>query len=295
MKVLNLGSINIDYIYKLNHFVAPGETISANSLEINPGGKGLNQSVAMANAGLNVYHAGLVGVNDSEFLINTLQKYNVNTDLISKIPSQTGHAIIQVTQSGENSIILFKGANHEVDKNYIDNVLSQFNAGDYCVLQNEISNIGYIIQQAHSKGIKIVLNPSPCNNSIMSCELKNIDIFILNEVEGRQITGKTDSLEILNELHSRYPHAKIVLTLGAKGSIYKDSSCEVSCGIYKADILDTTAAGDTFTGYFLYGLFSNMPIKDVLEMASRAAAIAVSRQGAAKSIPLRSELEPINS
>ncbi len=292
MKVLNFGSINIDYVYKLNHFVAPGETISADSLEINPGGKGLNQSVAMANAGLTVRHAGMVGINDGEFLINTLQKYNVNTDLIFKIPSQTGHAIIQVTREGENSIILFNGANHKVDKTYIDHVLSQFNAGDYCVLQNEISNIDYIIHQAHNKGIKLVLNPSPCNNAILSCELKNIDIFILNEVEGRQITGKTDSLEILNELHSRYPHAKIVLTLGAKGSIYKDSNYEVFCGIYEADIVDTTAAGDTFTGYFLCGLLNNMPIKDTLKMASRAASITVSRQGAAKSIPLRCELEP---
>ncbi|TAH73696.1 MAG: ribokinase [Anaerolineaceae bacterium] len=289
MRILNFGSLNIDFVYDVNHFVRGGETLSSMKLEKFCGGKGLNQSLALARAGANVYHAGCVGA-DGEMLIDTLKNGGVNCNLIETINEVSGHAIIQVDKNGENCILLYGGANNSITVEQIDKVLGNFGKGDYILLQNEINNLDIIIDRASQLGLKIVLNPSPISDNLKKLPLNKISYFLLNEIEGKELTDKEDPDEILKELRSKYPESIIVLTLGSKGAIYDDGSKRCSHGIYDVDVVDTTAAGDTFTGYFIHEITSGTKPEDALEMAAKAAALAVSRMGASPSIPMRKEV-----
>ena len=290
MKILNFGSLNIDYVYSVDHFVRGGETLDSSCLELFAGGKGLNQSIAFSRAGAEVFHAGSIG-SEGAFLIDTLNTNNVNTEFILNSPlEKTGHAIIQVTKSGENCILLFGGANMTIKKDFVDHCIEKFSIGDFLMLQNEINDIEYIISKAHSKGLTIALNPSPFNEKISALDLSLIDWLILNETEGKELTGKDLPQDILGSLLLRYPNLKIVLTLGADGSIYADSSCNIQQSAFKANAVDTTAAGDTFTGYFFASLMRGETSANALRIASAASAIAVSRKGASPSIPTYQEV-----
>lgn len=291
MNILNFGSLNIDYVYHLTHFVSAGETISSTKRDVNAGGKGLNQSVAMAKSGLKVFHAGLIGESDSDILLDTLKSYCVNDEFIAKVESPSGHAIIQVTEKGENSIILFGGANQLIDTEYVNMVLGNFHEGDICVLQNEISCVDYIMEQCYKKGIKIILNPSPCSEKILSAPLEYVDYFLINEVEGEQISGSSNPREIIEKLTNLYPKSSIVLTLGKRGVMYKCGDKIYSCGIYEnINVIDTTSAGDTFTGYFIYSIVNSLDCEVALKLASAASSIAVSKNGASISIPFYDEV-----
>ena len=290
MKVLNFGSLNIDYVYSLDHFVQKGETISSEALHIFPGGKGLNQSVALGRAGVSVSHAGAVG-KDGDFLLELLKESCVDTKYIQVLEGiQTGTAIIQNDKSGDNCIILYSGANHQITKEQIANTISDFEKGDFLVLQNEINGMDSIVRVAEEKGLKIVLNPSPMNEKILGLPLQYVDYFVLNEVEAAQILGlenisEKDGEKIVRELYNTYPHAKIVLTLGAEGSIYFDGEKLYRQRAYKTEVVDTTAAGDTFSGFFIAGILRGDTLEQAMDTAARAAGIAISRPGAAPSIP----------
>jgi len=151
MKILNFGSLNIDYTYQVEHFVRAGETLSSDSLQIFSGGKGLNQSIALSRAGADVWHAGAVGKEDGEFLLRQLEEAGVHTEFIAHTEGKTGHAIIQKDPTGQNCILLYGGANQEITRQMADRVLESFEEGDFLILQNEISEIGYIMEKAHEK------------------------------------------------------------------------------------------------------------------------------------------------
>jgi len=290
MKVINFGSLNLDYVYSVDHIVKPGETISSYNLQINCGGKGLNQSIALAKAGVTVYHAGKVGA-DGGMLTDLLKTYGVNTDNVLISDSRSGNAIIQVDKNGQNSIVLYPGANHDIDENMINSVMQNCNPGDYLLLQNEINNIGIIMEQAHKAGLTIIFNPSPADASINKLPLDFVSIFVLNEIEGKEISGFETADEILHGIHSKYPASKVLLTLGDKGSCYFDGDKIYRQGIIECQVADTTAAGDTFTGYFIAGLIKGLSPEACLKQASIAASVAVSRPGAAASIPFLNEIE----
>lgn len=291
MKILNFGSLNIDYVYSLNHFVQKGETITSDKLNVFAGGKGLNQSIALSRAGGNVYHAGAIGA-DGVFLEEVLNEAGVDTRFLMKYEDvRTGNAIIQKDRGGDNCIILYGGANQAITKEMADEVLSAFGEGDWLFLQNEISEIPYIVEKAHERGMRIVLNPSPMNEKILRINLNYIDCFILNEVEAHALVQKdVDKAALLNQLKERFPHAEIVLTLGEKGSVYAGAEGIAEQKAYQVATVDTTAAGDTFTGYYMAGRLQGESVKEALDMASRASAIAVSKKGAAPSIPKRDEV-----
>lgn len=294
MKILNFGSLNIDYTYTVDHFVRGGETMSSEEMNIFSGGKGLNQSIALSKSGAQVWHAGAIGTGDGDFLVEQLKNAGVNTEFISVLEGKTGHAIIQKARDGGNCILLYGGANQMITKAMADEVLSHFEAGDYLVLQNEISEIGYIMEKAHERQMKIVLNPSPMDDKIAGYPLEYVDYFLLNEIEAGDICAvQGEGEELLDKLAAKFPSSKIVLTLGGDGSLYRDGDRLLKQGIYKVKVADTTAAGDTFTGFFIGGLVQGMDAADALEWAAKAAAIAVSRMGAAPSIPSRDEVEKI--
>lgn len=292
MKALCFGSMNIDYVYSLDHIVTPGETIASSKREVFAGGKGLNQSVAMAKAGLPVWHAGVSG-NGGRLLLDTLEENGVNTSLIREEDTMPGHTIIQVDAGGQNSIILFGGTNQRVTEEYIETVMQSFGPGDLVLLQNEVNLVDKIIDAAHAKGMRVVLNPSPFNEAIGKCDLNRISLFLVNEVEGAQISGipSTQPEQILQWFAQHHPQAEVVLTLGAEGAWYAGRGERHFCPARKVKAVDTTAAGDTFTGFFLEGWMNDRPIEECMARATKAAAIAVSRKGAAPSIPLASELE----
>ena len=296
MKVLCFGSLNIDYTYKVPHFVKKGEPLASERLQVFGGGKGLNQSVALAKAGTEVYHAGSIG-QDGRFLLDMLKDAGANTDFVKILDTvRTGNAIIQNDKSGDNCIILYGGANQAITREQVDEVMSHFESGDYLVLQNEINELGYIVEKAHEKGMIIVLNPSPMNEKILALPLDVINYFILNEVEAAQILGKEDKGEesweqIADDLLKKFPQATIVLTMGSEGSVFKNQKETVCQSIYKVQAVDTTAAGDTFSGYFIGGILGGLSAKEAMDQASKASAIAVTRKGAAPSIPVLAEVQ----
>ena len=289
MKILNFGSCNIDYVYTVDHIVQPKETLSAVSLQQFVGGKGLNQSVAIAKSGFPVYHAGCVG-KDGGMLVNYMKSVGVDTKYVIAPVETSGHAIIQLDKQGQNCILLFPGANDSVSVEFIDRVLSDFEGGDFLVLQNEISNLDYIINEASKKGMKIFLNPSPFNEKLKPDMFSKIYCLILNEVELSGIAGTSDIEKGLEILKDKYTECRVVATLGGDGSIYSYKDTLIKQPAFNVEVVDTTAAGDTFMGYFISQIAIEKPVDEALRTASLAASITVSRKGAAPSIPYMKEI-----
>ena len=289
MKVLNMGSLNLDYVYQVDHILTGGETLASDGMEVFPGGKGLNQSIALAKAGVRVYHAGLIG-EEGQILTDICSENGVDTRYIRQISGKSGHTIIQVDRQAQNCILLYGGSNRAFTREYMDEVLAEFEAGDVLLLQNEINLVDYAVEKGWEKGMKVVLNPSPIDEKLDTVDMKKISLFLLNEVEGAQIAGTEDPDRILEQMAEKYPDAEVVLTLGSRGSVYQGRGQRVRQNACRVQAVDTTAAGDTFTGYFIAGMLKGMEVPRILDMASRASALAVSRKGAAPSIPRMEEV-----
>ena len=218
MKVLNFGSLNFDNVYEVDHFVKPKETLSAESFMRGFGGKGLNQSIALAKAGTEAYHAGKVGFDGDPFF-TYLNEYGVNTKYLIKYENvPTGHSIIQV-YNGENCIIISGGANETITEKDVDDTLEHFEKGDILLIQNEISSLSYLIEQAHKKGLKIVFNTAPMDKKVFTYPLDKVDIFVVNEVEAQGLAECESEKyeEIIEALKVKFPRQAIVFTCGKDG------------------------------------------------------------------------------
>ena len=294
MKALNFGSMNLDYVYHVDHFVRPGETLSSFSMEVNPGGKGLNQSIALARAGADISHAGCVG-EGGEMLTALLVENGVDTTCLKPVKEVQGNAVIQVNPSGENCILLFGGSNQCVTADQIDATLSAFAPGDCLVLQNEINGLPLLVDRAYERGMRIVLNPSPFDEKLQEVDFGKLSWLLLNEVEAGQLSGSEDPEQAWERLHARYGGLSVLITLGGEGSVaYRaaESGTEtVRQEAFPVRAVDTTAAGDTYTGYFICGLMEGRSLSECMRRASMAAAISVTRCGAAPSIPAKEEVE----
>ena len=286
MKVLSFGSLNFDHVYQMDHFVMPKETTSSLSYSRGFGGKGLNQSIALAKSGLDVYHAGRVGFDGQPF-IDYLQEYGVKVDYLKKDEeTATGHAIIQISHS-ENCIILYGGVNQLIDEAQIDEVLTHFEKGDLLLIQNEISSLTYLISKAHEKGLRIAFNTAPMDEKIFGYPLELVDIFVVNEIEGKGLANvSSDQVEdVIAGLQKAYPNKDIILTAGSQGSYYISGETVIHQEAYRVEAVDTTAAGDTFTGFYLASILRGETISNALRIAAKASSITVTKEGAAKSIP----------
>jgi len=286
MKVLSFGSLNFDHVYQMDHFVMPKETTSSLSYSRGFGGKGLNQSIALAKSGLDVYHAGRVGFDGQPF-IDYLKEYGVKVDYLKKDEeTATGHAIIQVSHS-ENCIILYGGANQLIDEAQIDEVLTHFEQGDLLLIQNEISSLTYLITKAHEKGLRIAFNTAPMDEKVFSYPLDLIDIFVVNEVEGKGLANVSSNRveDVIAGLQKAYPNKEIILTVGSLGSYYICGETVIHQEAYRVEAVDTTAAGDTFTGFYLASILRGEEVNTALRIAAKASSITVTKEGAAKSIP----------
>lgn len=289
MKIYNLGSLNIDYVYEVDHFVSAEETISARKMSVFPGGKGMNQSVALAKAGATVIHGAILG-DGGDFLPHAMAQAGVDTSRVKRMNHPSGHAIIQVDKNGQNCIMIYGGTNRLIDRDYIEEFLADAREGDVLLTQNETSGIADAFRIACEKGMQIAFNPSPFDDSIKALPLECVKWWFLNEIEGAELFGSNDPHKIIAAFEEAYPNACLILTLGENGSIFAGDGQRAEQGIYPATPVDTTAAGDTFTGYFLASIVSGRPVTEAMDIAAKASAITVSRMGASTSIPVMSEV-----
>lgn len=283
-QIVNFGSLNIDYVYQMDHFVRPGETTACTHFSQFSGGKGFNQSVALARAGASVHHAGRIGA-DGVWLKQYLDRVGVDTTHVESCDTPTGHAIIQVNPSGENAIIIHGGANQTISPQYVRSVMSDFQEGDYLLLQNETSAIPDMINAGAQLGLVVVFNPAPMSGAVSDYPLDLVDTFILNEIEGEGLTGEKNPGEILRAMREHYPRASVILTRGASGAVYSGAGKTMEVPGVRVRAVDTTAAGDTFIGFFLAGITAGGAAPWALKMACHAAAACCTRPGAADSIP----------
>jgi ribokinase len=281
--IINFGSLNIDHVYRLDHIVKPGETIAASDYAIFAGGKGANQSMAVAQAGAAVRHVGKIGP-EGRWMLERLKSAGVDVSSITVSDKPGGHAIIEVDKNGQNAIVIHGGTNTMIATDEIDAALASAHAGDLVLIQNEINNIPYIIETAHAKGLPVCLNPAPMDPGVIAYPLAKVSIFVINETEGQALTGKDNPKSILDEMRVAFPTSRVVLTLGAAGAVYTDEKERIRAEGHKVKAVDTTGAGDTFIGYFLAALASTMPVQACLEIANMAAAIAVTQRGASKTL-----------
>lgn len=290
MKILNFGSCNVDGVYRLPHLVCPGETLAAVDFRRYPGGKGLNQSIALARAGGRVFHAGCVG-EDDPFLRKLLQENGVDTSYLTTVPVPTGQAVIFVDDSGENSIVLYPGANAAVTEERMRAVLSHFSAGDILLIQNEISGLRALIAAACARRMRILWNPAPFDPSLTAVDLSCLDWLICNETEAAGFFGENRPDAFLAHLLKVHPHLCAVVTLGKQGCLYTEDG-RIRCHpAYQVQTVDTTAAGDTFVGYFAAGISAGKTVTQAVRFASVAAALSTTREGAAASVPVLSEVQ----
>ncbi|PKK40115.1 Ribokinase [Clostridiaceae bacterium JG1575] len=292
MRIWCFGSINHDYVYAVDHMVLPGETILSSRRQVFLGGKGLNQAIALARAGAKVSLAGALGEEEDESVLAFLASEGIETKGVEKIPGTlTGHAIIQLDASGQNSILLYPGANHAISKAHRQRALAQGRPGDFLVLQNELNDLEELLEEGFRRGLRVCLNPSPVTSSLEALPLERLAYLILNEAEGAHLTKKQEPQEILEALAGRCPNGHIVLTLGERGALYAHQKERLSQGAVSVQAVDTTGAGDTFTGYFLAAVSRGDCVPEALKQSAHAAALAVMRPGAARSIPRAAEVD----
>ncbi len=284
MRILNFGSLNIDHVHRVDHIVRPGETISGRSLDVYAGGKGANQSVALARAGADVSHAGRVG-EDGRWLLDKLNQAGVDVSLIEVDPDvRTGHAVIQVDGAGENAILLHGGANQTITPNQIDLALAGFGKGDLLLLQNEINHVPTLITAAADRGLPVCLNPAPMTAEVHDWPLNKVSLLIVNETEGEALCGEANPWEMLPKL-IELTGGEVIVTLGGQGALYAGPGEAIHQPAIKTNVIDTTAAGDTFIGYYLARRAAGDPVEACLKTAATAAALCVAKAGAMDSIP----------
>ena len=288
-RIFNLGSVNIDHVYRVPHFVRPGETLAASSYSRGAGGKGFNQSIALARAGAAVCHVGATGA-DADWLRSWLQTEGVDIRHLALSDEPTGHAVIQVSDAGENSIVLHGGANHAIPPQAVSKAIADARPGEWFLCQNETSSVPEALRIAKAAGLHVSFNPAPMSPEVLTYPLDCVDWLIVNETEGAELSGEAQPDRIVSQLRERWAGTSILLTLGGEGALCSEASGVIRIPAPRVIPVDTTAAGDTFVGYFLGTLAAGGTLNASLAMAIDAAAITVTRPGAADSIPLRSEI-----
>lgn len=279
MTIWNLGSINIDHVYRLSHLPAPGETLASQSYGCGLGGKGANQSVAAARAGARVRHIGAIGQDD--WVRDRMAGYGVDTDAIARTDTATGHAIILVDGGGENSIILHSGANHALDPGAVAHALTGIGPGDTLLLQNETTLQVEAARLARAAGARVIYSAAPFDVEAVRAILPHADILAMNEGEAAALAEALGT-----------PSVTMLVTLGARGAEYRaPGAAPVSVAGFKVQAVDTTGAGDCFAGNFAAALDRGDAPAQALRFAAGASALQVTRPGAGDAMPTRAETE----
>ncbi len=295
-KLLNLGSLCIDLVYSVPSIAGAGETIASNERQLFAGGKGLNQSVAAACGGARVAHFGAVG-EDGDMLLDTLAERGVDIGGVLRLPGPSGHAVIQVDSQGQNAIVISGGSNRNLPDDLLASVIAALEPGDWLLLQNEINGVGEAMRAASEAGAKVAFNLAPPDARIHEYPIELLSLLIVNEPEAQALAGVADSADAFAVLVERYPTVTTVLTQGKDGLLVYNAQARTRCrmGAFSVEPVDETAAGDSFVGYLLAGLVAGQQIAEALPTASAAGALAVTKEGAAPSIPIREEVADVLS
>ncbi|QGY00132.1 ribokinase [Roseovarius faecimaris] len=284
--IYTLGSINADYIYRVPHLPAPGETLAATHLSRELGGKGANQSVAVARAGRGVSHIGAVG-QDGGWAVTALEGYGVDCTHVATVDAPTAHAIINVDPSGENAIVIFPGANREQSLTRLDMALTHAEPGDYLLLQNETNLQAEAAQLAKLKGMTVVYSAAPFAADAVQAVLDHVDILVMNAVEAAQLTAA------LGISAADLPVSAMIVTRGADGADWIAQGQTTHVPALPADPVDTTGAGDCFIGYTIAGLDEGLSPQDAMRLGAAASALQVQRPGTAGAIPSRADVNAL--
>lgn len=278
MKILNYGSLHIDYIYNLPLFAKSGEPVTAQNYECRLGGKGFNQSVAMALAGAEVYHLGKMG-NDADALLDIMRKSGVNTDCMSVCQESSGHNVIQRDANGNCNVILHPGANAKITRHEIIETLIEFSSGDWVLLQDEISNVETVINTAHDLGMYVIFNPSSKSGHINKHTLKKVDLFILNLQNAKALSSGKLEDTVLRGLSEKFPDSKFLLTLEKRGAVFFDGKNKIKCSEALYNPEEDGIAEDVYIGYFIAALSSGMSIARALSLAACAVSMIKNENG----------------
>lgn len=280
-RIIVFGSINIDYVIEVETYPLPGQTILGQELKYFPGGKGANQAVASARLGANTFMCGAVGDDGAaEFLKKFLKEQGINISLVSEFSGATGTAFITVDQKGENAIIVTAGANNKtVSSQFAD---FQFEGEDILICQNEVSSEEVLksFQRAKKKGVTLIYNPAPAI-PVSKKIFELSDYVVVNETEKIFYKDKLDT-----------SHHVVIETLGKKG--VKVTAGEESFEVlgYDVPVVDTTGAGDCFTGALAFALSQGQNLRKAIDFANKSSSIAVQKSGAGVSMPFYDEVVP---
>lgn len=293
--LVTVGSLNIDHVYQVEEISRPGETIHTLDYAKFSGGKGLNQSVAAARAGAKVTHVGCIG-SEGQFLSDLLAESGVDVStVLVRETIASGHAIIQVNRAGENSIFIYGGANQTVEASQLATVLDGREQPGWVLFQNETSEVPEMIHLAWERGWSLAYNPAPMADNLASgFPLDKVSILFVNQLEGEELTRFGKAEQIADHLLNRYAEMTVVVTKGADGAYCASTQESIAVDGIAVHPVDTTGAGDTFIGYFMAGYMKSGSAATALALANRAAAVCVTRAGAAASIPYAAELEDRN-
>ncbi len=283
MTIFNLGSINIDHVYRVAHLPGPGETVSDLGYAQGLGGKGVNQSLAAAAAGARVHHIGAVGA-DGAWIVERLAAAGVDVADLATVAAATGHAVVCVDAGGENQIVIHGGANRALTVEQIDRALARARPGDWFLAQNETNLIAEGFARAQALGLKTAYAAAPFEAATAAGLIGSVDLLAVNEVEAGQLAAH------LGTAVDTLPVPELLVTLGARGARYRarETVCEVAA--FPVTPVDTTGAGDTFLGSFLAARDGGAAPEAALRQAAAAAALQVTRPGAADAIPAADEV-----
>ena len=286
-----IGSLNMDLVVNVDTMPKPGQTIIGSNFKEVPGGKGANQAVAMARLNGNVSMIGKVGEDGfGQTLINSLKNDKVDTTYIQTAKGATGVALITVDKNAQNSIVVSPGANFEVKEDDIDNNIEAIKNSDIVVLQLEtpLNTIKYALNKAKELNKYTILNPAPAvklDNEI----IKNVDLLTPNETELEIISGVSieteEDIQKAAQIMIEKGVKELIVTLGSKGSLYINKEKSMFKKAYKVEAVDTTAAGDSYTGALAVALSQDKNIEDAMDFASKVGALSVLKEGAQSSLP----------
>ncbi len=283
-KLVNLGSLCIDNVYRVANIAATGETVPSISHAVYAGGKGLNQSLAAAKAGAEVVHVGAVG-SDGEWLRELLDANGVDASGVRVVGEASGHAVIQVNDAGANAIVVTGGANRKLVPADVEGALAQMAPGDWLLLQNEINDLDFVLRRAAEERCQVAFNVAPVDGREPHYALDGIALLIVNEVEAAALAGIAEPEAAVRTLRQRHPQTEVVLTLGADGLIHAGEEGVTTLPPFPVEAVDETAAGDSFIGYLMAALLAGESMSYALRMGAAAGALAVTQPGAATSIP----------
>lgn len=292
-----IGSLNMDLVVNVLEMPKKGQTLIGSNFKEVPGGKGANQAVAMARLGGNVTMIGKVGKDSfGDTLINALKNDNIDTNYIKKVEGPTGVAMITVDKNAENSIVVAPGANFKVDTNDIDENISAIENSDIVVVQLEtpLETINYALKKAKELNKYTILNPAPAVK-LEDEIIENVDLLTPNETELEILSGVTINNEddILKAAKIMIDKGvkELIVTLGSKGSLYINNEKSMFKKSYKVDAVDTTAAGDSYTGALSVAFSKDESIEEAMDFASKVGALCVMKEGAQSSLPKLQDVE----